>query len=167
MTLNEIGTPGSWMLLGKRRWSGVDPCSLKIIVAEWRRRSSQWKRKKYWWDLFERMAFQMPIEEIVLRRSDLACPVLLRILLSWDLRTDCIGHSKMEIIGNLDKDCFGKSHTRRLGSEKGRIRTIDDSYKNLCFKRIWRDKIRAGQETKGIYFVLFLWHIYVQMKIIQ
>lgn len=43
----------------------------------------------------------------------------------------------MEIIGNLDKSCFGKgvvTNTRKLGGEKVKIRTIGDSFKILALK---------------------------------
>lgn len=84
-----------------------------------------------------------------------------------------LGHDKVEAISSLDKRCFDKvvmtKHSRPLGSEKVKIRTVDEKFAHLCFKRARREVVRAewGQRSRGFYSVLDLQHIYVPMGIIQ
>lgn len=110
--------------------------------------------------------------------SDLLFQMLLRGLVKWDLKTD---HgtwqdgdhkvTKIKILAPFTRAIWQSQNTGRLGSEKGKIRTIEDSFKNLCFKRIQRDDLRTkqGQAVTGIFFFpfCFLLHVYVPIKIIQ
>lgn len=135
------------MQTAKRRWSRTDPSSFKIIVVAWRRRSGLWRRKRCRWDKFERMVFRnaswrncFKAEESSMSGAAGRSP----LMRSENWPPDMARWRSLATVTRVAAAQGWWQNTRRPGSEKVNIRTIDDSYKRLCFKGVQRDGRRVG-----------------------